>query len=118
MSYFFSFPKNNNLLFILSFAVSSIFLDEIHKELLKSTSPLMLVGDLNLHRNVSPKRRALTFTMLYFPNFIPDSRYFFELLSYLCVICLWFILGLMMWLLGSDGVFANYLSYTSPIPWR
>lgn len=56
MSSFFSFPKNNNLLFIRSFAVFSTFLDESHKELLKSTSPLMLVGDLNLHFNVSPER--------------------------------------------------------------
>lgn len=82
---FISFPKNNNLLFILSFAVFSIFLDEIHRKPLNCTSPLMVVGDLNLHCNVFPNRRALTFTMLNSENLIPDNGKFFELFSHLYI---------------------------------
>lgn len=63
----------------------------------------MIAGDLNLHSNVSPKRRDLTFTMLYFADLIPDNAQFFELLSHLHIICLWFIWGLIMWPLGSNG---------------
>lgn len=106
--------------------MSSKFLDEIHKELLKSTSPLMRAGDLNLHSNVSPKRRALTFTVLYFTDVILDNGQFFELLFHLCITCLWFIRGFIMWPLGfcvfvfffSVCFFAKPLSYKSRIPWR
>lgn len=68
--------------------MSSKLLDEIHKELLKSTSSLMRVGDLNLHCNVPPKSRALTLTMLYFANLIPDNGQFFEMLSHSSATCL------------------------------
>ena len=107
--------------------MSSKFLDEIHKELLKSTSPLMRAGGLNLHSNVSPKRRALTFTVLYFTDMILDNGQFFELLFHLYITCLWFIRGLIMWPLGFCGfLFLSLLfvffekphSYTSHIPWR
>lgn len=86
----FSFPKNK-LLFILSFAVSSKFLDENHKETLRSPSRLMIAGDLNLHSHVPPKRRALSFTVLYLANLILDNGQFFELLSHLYITGLWFI---------------------------
>lgn len=84
----------------------------------------MRAGDLNLHSNVSPKRRALTFTVLYLTDVILDNGQFFELLFHLYIACLWFIRGFIMWPLGFCGVFfsvcffAKPVSYTSRIPWR
>ena len=73
MSSFFSFLGSNTLLFLLSFAVSSPFSDESHKEISESTSAFTIVGDLNLHSNISPTRRASTFTRLFLADLIPGN---------------------------------------------